>query len=219
MVDAEPAVEGEIELAEADLAAVMPHLPELKRSWALPILTVCWVPVALLMRRDTNFVGLLPVILPALFVGAVFGYFQLALRKKWPKLALTNLGGGRTTFRFDDFGFSSSSSSRQHRLAYGALSRYVETPESFVIYTTPRTLLVVPKRAFSAEQIARARELLKARIVFEPTALKQQAMLKRTLLLWLALIVVFGTVWLLLNDGSAADGGAPPAERELPSGK
>lgn len=196
MEDEELALSGEVELSEADLAAVMPYLPELKARWLIPLAMFAVVPAAVVMNRGLQPTLLLPMTLGA----AALVYFQISLRKRWPKRALGDLGAGVTRFRFDDFGFSASSSLRQHRLAWSALARWVETPEAFAIYPTPRTLLVVPKRAFNAADVARVSQLLRSRVIGKPAAPETRRLLTRVLLAWLALIVAFGAIWLLLND-------------------
>ena len=112
MADAEVLVSGEAELSEADLAAVMPHLPELERRWLVTLSMFASVPVVVLMNRGPVVVILMPMTLGV----ALFVYFQLGLRQRWPKRALGDLGAGATTFRFDDFGFSASSSLRRAAL-------------------------------------------------------------------------------------------------------
>ena len=196
MADEDAVVSADVELTEADFVGLMPHLPEFGRPWLLPLSMFLVVPVSVLVNHGPAMALLLPMTLGV----SAFAYFMYALRRRWPKRALADLGPGLTSFRFDDFGFSASSSLRQHRLAWSALARYVETPEAFAIYTTPRTLLVVPKRAFRTAEAARVSELLKARVSARPVSPAAGAVLKRLLLVWLALIVAFLTIWFLLNE-------------------
>ncbi len=207
MAAEELVVEGELDLTEADLAAVTRHLPEFKRRLWLPLLMLGFMLVFLVTNERPRWFSVLPVLFALLLVL----HFQRRAIRSWPRRALADLGEGRTRFRFDDFGFSASSSLRQHRLAWAALARYVEAPDSFVMYTTPRTLLVVPKRAFSAAQLTELSRLLRARVPGQAAAaaLSRQAF-KRVALLWLLLVVTFVAIWLLLNDAPAAGEGAAP---------
>jgi len=205
MAEAELVVSGEAALTEADLAAAMPYLPEFGRRWLAPVLVLSILPFVALWNHVDRL-----TLLTVSFCAAMFVVFQLMLRRRWPKRALGDLGAGPTRFSFDDFGFSASSSLRQHRLAWTSLARYVETPEAFAIYTTPRTLLIVPKRAFGPAQALQVSELLKTRVPVRPGSPSPRAVLTRFLLAWLALVVVFLAIWFLLNE---PPGAADPAKR------
>jgi hypothetical protein len=110
--------------------------------------------------------------------------------------------GGPTTFCFDDYGFSSESKLRQHRLAWASLSRARETPEAFLVYTTPLTVLIVPKRAFSESDVATLRRWLPERITAKPLPPTGGLRGRGTLLLWVVLVVTFLSIWhFLANDG------------------
>lgn len=215
MADEDVVVSTDVELTEADFVALVPHLPEFGRRSLLPLAILLLVPASVLVNQGPAVALLLPMILGV----AAYAYFVLALRRRWPKRALADLGPGLTSFRFDDFGFSASSSLRQHRLAWSALARYVESPEAFAIYTTPRTLLVVPKRAFGAADVARVSDLLRARVTAKPASPPAgRAVLKRMLLLWLALIIAFLAIWLLLNEEPRPGAPATPAPSAGPAG-
>ena len=204
-------ITGQLELTEADLARLAPHLPEFKRRWLPLLMFVVVTPVVVFVNHSWL------TVLPMLFGGLLFGYFQLLASKKWPKRALADLGAGTTTFRFDDYGMTVSSSLREHRLAWSALSRYVEAPGGFAVYTTPRTLLVVPKRAFAAADVPRLAELLRTRVIAKPGS-APGVPFKRVALLWLTLIVAFVAIWLFLNDDVPAGDGARPSQADSAAG-
>jgi len=213
MAEAELVVSGEVVLSEADLAAAMRHLPEFGRRWLAFVVALLVMPFVALSSHLDQF-----TLVPVLACAVLFLVFQQRLRRQWPKRALGDLGAGPTTFRFDDFGFSASSSLRQHRLAWSSLARYVETPEAFAIYTTPRTLLLVPKRAFSPVQAAQVSELLKTRVIAKPGSPSPRAALTRVLLVWLALVVSFLVIWFLLDQPAQGGDRAPRSPASSDSG-
>jgi hypothetical protein len=153
------AIVGQAEVSEADLAQVLARQPGNQRPWLFPVVMVAAV-LAYLALTSSAFTRetFLTFVMPATLVAGGSWYLHVAARRAWIKQAFANVGGS-TTFRFDDFGFSSESKLRQHRLAWAALARSLETPEAFLIYTTPRTVLVVPntRRARARSSCTRAR--------------------------------------------------------------
>ncbi|HYQ17409.1 MAG TPA: YcxB family protein [Polyangiaceae bacterium] len=200
------AINGELELVEADLIQAAAHLPELKRRWAfsLVIFVFCTITVLLNHNLGVSWTSVLPIAVGCGF----FAYFQHAVAKKWPKRALAELGEGKMTFRFDEQGMSIDSKLRQMRYAWPALARYLEAPESFIVYPTPRSLFVVPKRAFTEAELPEIRELLQTRIVQKPGG---GSGLKRMVWVWLALVVTFTVIWHFLDEA--------PAPKAAPSGQ
>jgi YcxB-like protein len=194
------AIVGEAELSEADLAQAQTRLPGSQRPWLVPVL----VGVAMLLSLGLNQSALssesmLTVVLPALFVVTLSTYSQRAARRAWVKQAFANIGGD-TTFRFDDYGFTSESSLRQHRLAWASLARTLETPEAFLVYTTPRTVLIVPKRAFSDAEVTTLSRLLLERVTPQPKVGLFNATANRTLLLWVVVVSAFLGIWHFLGE-------------------
>jgi hypothetical protein len=205
------AIEGSLELTRQDFVSAVRHLPGMKRSWPLPVMLLVFMLLS-------SWFGAMPLtpstLLPAAFVAAMTFYFQHLNRQAWIKRAFAELGGGVTDFRFDDFGFSVESSLRQHRLAWASLARFIETPGSFLVYTSPQTLLVVPKRAFEADEVDDIRELCAARIVYRPDPAgggPWRGSLKRVGVLWVVVLVMFLATWHFLSTD------APPTSQPLPA--
>jgi hypothetical protein len=132
--------------------------------------------------------------------------FQRATRRAWTKQAFANVGG-QTTFRFDDYGFTWESSLRQHRLAWASLARALETPTAFLVYPSPQTVLIVPKRAFTDADVAVLSRLLRERITLKP-APKAGLFANRawrTVLLWVVLVVTFLAIWQFLDERAPSE--------------
>jgi YcxB-like protein len=216
--DHEPVViVGQAEVGADDLRQALARLPGRQRLWLWPgLLVVFTVLRGVVDPESFDSSVVLALAVPSVIVVALMSYFVVAGRRAWVKQALANIGGP-TSFRFDDFGFSSESKLRQHRLAWTALARATETPESFLIYTSPQTLLIVPKRAFSAADVTALQSLLPERIPPKPDAPARFGN-RRPLLMWVVLIVAALSIWHFFSlDGEssprrgAADPDAPAA--------
>jgi len=194
------AIVGEVDLVEADLAQALSRLPGFRRQW---LLLVGMVAAILLANQFVpRWRPLLPVLLAAPFAAVLYIYLGWLTRRAWVKQTLANIGG-KTTFRVDDYGFGSESSTRQHRIAWAALARTVETPEAFLVYTTPQTLLIVPKRAFTDGDVATLSRLLLERVKSKPQPAVGRVAARRMLVMWVLLIVTFLVIWRALDDSPA----------------
>ena len=198
------AVVGEADVTEADLVDVATHLPGSQRRWLVPVIIAAGI-LPLLILNGSDWRGqALTVLLPLAFVIIMTTYFQRGIGRAWAKQALTNIGG-RTTFRFDDYGFTSESSLRQHRLAWAGLARSLETPRAFIVYTTPGSLLIVPKRAFADDEVARLSVLLRQRITPAPVqkvGVFGTVSAWRILVIWVVVLVTFLLIWHFLDEGT-----------------
>lgn len=211
--EGEEVVTGRAELVEADFAAAATRLPQFRRGltqlWLWPLLVIAFMSIHRFLNQGDSSLELLPLTLPVVFAIALALVFRRLTHRAWIKQAQANQGGN-AEFRFDDFGFGLESPLRQHRLAWASLAHWVETPEAFVIYTTPRTLLLVPKRAFSSQSLDRVRELLASRITTKEPAGSAFGSFnwRKTLLLWLILVLAFLGIWHWLDQ---------PSPREVPA--
>jgi hypothetical protein len=202
-LETEPVV-GEADVSAADLAQVVTQFPGFKRPWLAPVVIVAaWLLLLSFARPELNLVSVLTVALPLMFLVAMIDFFRRAARRAWIAQALANIGG-RTTFRFDDYGFTSESSLRQYRLAWASLARAVETPHAVLIYTTPRSVLIVPKRAFTDADVRVLSRRLTERITPKPLpgAGLLAGGIKRTLVLWVVLVLAFLAIWQFLDQGA-----------------
>lgn len=196
------AIVGQTDVGEADLSQALARLPGNQRPWLMPVLMVAFMLLYLVLTpSELTTHTILVFALPVGFAAVGIMYFKVAGKRAWIKQALANVGGP-TSYRFDDFGFSSESQLRQHRLAWATLTRTVETPEAFLIYTTPQTLLIIPKRAFADADVAALGSLLLARVKQQPIVTGRVSG-RFTLLLWVVLVVTFLSIWHFLSIDDA----------------
>jgi len=120
-------------------------------------------------------------------------------RARWAQTAVADLRSQEgVAFRFDAEGMSIDAPGRKHTLAWATLVHCLEAPESFLVYTTPAAVMVVPKRAFSATDQARLRTLLAELVPKRPLrGVKLFAL--RTLVLWVVLVLAFLAIWQFLE--------------------
>lgn len=78
------------------------------------------------------------------------------------------------------------SSFGEQRYAWETLSGVTEAARAYLLYTSPRRLFVVPKRAFDADDSAEVAELLAA--VRPP---RERGRRRRTLAVWAAVCAAF----------------------------
>jgi hypothetical protein len=123
-------------------------------------------------------------------------------RARWADNAVKDLRSLEgVDFRFDAAGVTIDAPGRKATTAWSALARSIETPEAFAIYTTPATVMLVPKRAFSAEDQARLRALLSKLVPNQPLrGVKLYSL--RTLVIWVVALVGFLAVWKFLSPGA-----------------
>jgi hypothetical protein len=203
------AIEGSTTLTRADFAEVVEYLPGFKRSW--------WgfalLALAMLLFSGLSFAPAYSSLIPAALMVALLFYFQGFRRRDWVKRAYEQLGGD-TSFRFDEFGLHVDAQLRQHRLAWQTLLRVrLETPRSFLIYTSPQAVFVIPKRAFAAADIARIRELCAERVDYRPAETRGTASLKSVALVYVGCVLAFLGIWSFLRAGSP---GEPARQRTQP---
>ncbi len=116
--------------------------------------------------------------------------------RRWADNVFTELRGDRdVTFRFDRYGLAVETSKRQAKMAWEVLHRALPTKFAFLVYTSPNTLEVVPKRAFAAEDLETLRRWLRQRVRTRPAP----RMFRKVILLWAVLIVVFLLIWQFLD--------------------
>jgi YcxB-like protein len=157
----EGSVQGTAELAELDFRSAWRFVPTMKTLRTLGLLGGLAYPLLLLLGGFMSGGEAVAAALSVVVVLAATWTFSLRAAAK----KLSRASGGITQFHLDPaLGFSVHSPSRDLRLAWGSLVRFIETPDSFLVYGVATPVVVVPKRAFSADGTARARQLLSANV-------------------------------------------------------
>jgi hypothetical protein len=197
---------GHAQLTAEDFTSVWAALPQNRRLFGRLGLWVVLIAMFWLVHRLLSPDGAsAPLPWTILLVPVVMAVvFPLALwrgRNVWAKNAVADLRGGEgVEFRFDESGFSFNAPGRQIHHAWSALYRCVETAQGFAIYTAPAAVMVVPKRAFAAEDQARLRAQLLANVPNRPLRGTRTWPPRNMVLLWVVLVVVFLALWQVLDS-------------------
>jgi hypothetical protein len=129
-----------------------------------------------------------------LLVLAFFGP-RIAARKTVRALRLDE---GDVTFRFDADGISTHAPGSTATVAYRAIPGWRESASAFLLTCGPNAANIIPKRAFEPGDVDRVRALLAANVTAAPLIPRKK--IRRTLILWVALIFAFLVIWHLFND-------------------
>jgi hypothetical protein len=198
---------GTIELEERDLRAAFIEL-----SWILRarfgivfILAFSYGSLALMAPEARGQLIQPPFILSVVFAAVLFVSPRLRARKLLE--AIAKGGDRRASYRFDDEGVTFRTAGSTMTSAYRSLVEYAEGKTAFLIYGSPGVANIVPKRAFSPEELARVRAWLAANV--KP---KRTRSASKIIVIWFGAILLFMVVWQLLNNAPKPRGAAPAAE-------
>jgi hypothetical protein len=160
---ADETISGTLELEESDLhAAIIDTSPLLRARFAIAaVLALSYVLLAFVAhaaRRDM--VG--PIICGAVLAGTLF--LTPKVRARQLLEALTKGGDRHASFRFDGEGVTFRTAGSTTTSAYRSLVAYREGKTAFLVYQSPGVANVIPKRAFSPEDVARVSARLLASV-------------------------------------------------------
>jgi hypothetical protein len=135
--------------------------------------------------------------------GACFGFFCV-----WafiaPKLAarkvlrgLVKGGDTQVLYRFDAEGGTIRASGSTTTFAYRVVTRVRESPATIFLTVGAGSTSLVPKRAFSPEDLGRLQQSLAANVKTEQLPGSRNVL--KIVLVWIALVFVFVVVWQVLN--------------------
>jgi hypothetical protein len=141
----------------------------------------------------------LPVPVALVFAAAIgLGAYSLRrflLRRGARKtLSMKQPGELDLRYRFTDAGYRSASGNRSAEATWESLYGWIEGPAIIALQTSPQLYEVVPKRAFSADDLAALRAALQERVRAR-TAPRSFFTRYRWLILWAILIVLFLTFY------------------------
>lgn len=193
-------VAGEATLTEADYLATWDAVPQFRPLKA----TRVWLFVMVLMGLQTlHFfedatIGWVAAAVPVLFVGALIVGVSRG-KRTFARNVLSDMGGGQIGYRFSDEGFGIQTPRAKSVVAWESLAELVERPAYFLVFTAPQQFVLVAKRAFSADDVETLRQMFVERIVKKPLRGVPPRNAGRTLMMWVALIVVFMVIWQLFG--------------------
>jgi YcxB-like protein len=165
----------------------------LRRLLLWPVLLAAFFLISLLTNSDSSWEPrrtIVPVVLGVSFwVGLL-----LYARKSGARKTLE----GKTerdrsiTFELDPAGYSISTPTSSSRSDWSNLHRYHEGKSAFLLYLNPTVHQILPKRAFSDDDVAKVRALLAAHVTQRPAGRSRRTAM---ILLWAVLVIVFLAIW------------------------
>ena len=182
-------VEGEARFTEQDFT--LPFLAIRKRASRTPMVAACGVLLlvsVLLLRRQTwlsGFSGAVGTMFLFLAVWQSVGPWHLA-RQHIQGLTAEEI---RVRYRFDEEGMTISGSWGTSFYRYCGIHAFVEHPTALLVQTGPVLRVVVPKRAFSPQNLQVVVGLLRSRV--KPrTSVSSSGLVWRYVLLWVTLLML-----------------------------
>jgi len=189
---AENPIRGSAEPRVEDYQAVWGQAPAMRRAAVWLLVIVVGMPVVFSLR--SGFDPLVLLAIPVLLAAGAFGIWRG--RRSWSEAMFKSAGGMPVEYFFDGQGYQTRAPGREGRAEWGTLHAFAETPAAFLLYVSPHIFHLVPKRAFPEADQARLSAELRARV--KPLA-KSPSGLKKTLVLWIVLIVAYLVIWQLLG--------------------
>jgi hypothetical protein len=187
-------LEGRTRLSEADFLEAWWHVPGFKTLWwyvlFLPFGSIVMVVGSPVPGRQ--YLSTVPwVLCGTVLLGAGVWLF----RRHWAASQFTRIGSRQMTFGLDEVGLSVDSSFGEQRYAATSLRGCVETPQAFLVYTTPAHFVLIPKRAFAAGDQQALAELLRGLSKRSPSPLR----LGRMVTTWVVVCAVFLALFAFLD--------------------
>jgi hypothetical protein len=109
----------------------------------------------------------LNVVLPPFLLGAFWTWigmgktYQLSARNQFAKNPVLR---EPRRVEFNDDGVKTDAGIASSQVSWKAFLRYVETADTFLIYTSPACFVIVPKRVLQSEQVNELRQLFQTQI-------------------------------------------------------
>lgn len=146
--------------------------------------------LALVRHGEIEWIAVLGMVLGNLAVL----WLGVSMKRGWMRAADQSSGPAR--FRFDEAGFEWETPIRCVRLAWAAVPHYVETPQSFLVYTAGHGFALLPKRARDVGELDAVRRILANRVARKP-----RRGIARPLVVGL-IVVIFLVVWQAIESVS-----------------
>lgn len=193
--DSDWKVAGRARLSREDFLDAWPYVPEFQHLWLyvgfLPlgalIATFCSpVPPAEMWR------GQWPLLLLGIPLCAGWAWWN---RHVWAESSVQRVGPREVGFVFDEDGLHVRHSSGHHHYEWAELPRPIETKRSLLLYISPKLIVLLPQRAFSADDWAEVVSLLRD----QPERRSPPKGYARIVLIWIAVCAAVLSLFELLR--------------------
>lgn len=187
-------VEGRLELTEADVLHALQSMPE-RRFGAAAV----YVFAALVLLGIGLVQGFDPAIWMSLgFVAVLLVFMNLGSTRLQARRFFKDIAADRreTSYVFTPTGLEITTKHSHVKQDYEALKRFVLMPHTLLLYSSSSIAQIVPLRAFVPADRERVIGWVQAQVKPSP---KVPPTLKRTVGMWLVLVLAFLAIWSFLN--------------------
>ena len=125
--------------------------------WVIVLGIIGLAPFAVRPSRETFANAIPALVFLALWIAVLWGIPRWSAYRQFRKQPAAQ---GSRSLVLDEFGLHSEWNGGTAQNAWKNIVRYLETPELFLLYTSPACFNIVPKRGMDAEQLAGIRGLL-----------------------------------------------------------
>lgn len=191
----EQVVTGSLELEERDLRAAVVDLSGLFRARLAIALIIAASYGSLMVMGGGNGWGqnVQLIVFGVLFVG--FLWVSPALSARRLLRAIAKGGDRHASYRFDAEGVTIRTAGTTSSIAYRSLVESREGKTALLLYVAPNVANIVPKRAFSDEDLPRVRLWLA-----ENVKAKRVRSTNRLILVWIVALFMFMVIWQFLSS-------------------
>jgi len=183
--DYEWEIEGRARLTHADFLDAWLYVPAFRTVW----LYAAFFPFGLglmVLGSPVPARDWLPQV-PWLVLGAPLTILAIWWwRRRWAEASFTRIGSRQLTFRLDHQGLHVDSSLGRQKYPWAQLVQPIETKQGLLLPTSATQLLLLPKRAFSADDLQDVTRLLGEL----PARRGSNPPLLRLVLLWAAVVTL-----------------------------
>jgi len=187
-------VEGRLELTESDVLHALQSMPERRFGAAAVSALAALVLVGIGLVQ-----GFDPAIWMSIgFAGVLLVFTNLSSTRLQARRFFKDIAADRreTAYVFTPTGLEITTKHSHVKQDYEALKRFVLMPHTLLLYSSSSIAQIVPLRAFAPADRDRVIAWVQAQVKPSP---KLPPTLRRTVGIWLVLVIAFAAIWWFLN--------------------
>jgi hypothetical protein len=187
-------ITGDVIVTRSDVARALANLPLFRRRWL-------YLAMAAMLAGALLAFGRAPLSAVAPFLGftALFEAFLFIWPRWIARRTVAAMPDRTVRYRADDSELTIATTGGTVTRSWNRITEFREEPDAFLIWTGPRAVQMIPKRAFSREQVAWLRATLRRQSRASGQSSKRGLGLVS---LWLVLGLMFLIFWLFLDTSA-----------------
>jgi len=195
-------IRGQFTLTEEDAQRAVNENAGLKWWHIVFIVPVVLIGVWPILKSGDD--ALLTIAIPMVFLVVLFCFILILRFRVAGKQLLENMTEAerQLSFHFDASGYRIATPVNAASGQWCAVHRTHEGATTFFIYLATSVFQIVPKRALAEPDVPRLRALFVEHVRPRTSKYAGAGAMRRTLILWVVLIVTFASIWQFLSGGS-----------------